>query len=33
LVAFFVKFFSLESCYAIFGIFTRYHITYHESMC
>jgi hypothetical protein len=32
LVAFFVKSFSLKPWYAMFGIFSRYHITYHDSM-
>jgi hypothetical protein len=32
LVAFFVKSFSLKPWYAMFGIFPRYHITYHDSM-
>jgi hypothetical protein len=32
LVAFFVKRFSLEPWYDMFGIFPRYHITYHDSM-
>jgi hypothetical protein len=29
---FFVKSFSLKPWYAMFGIFPRYYITYHESM-
>jgi hypothetical protein len=32
LVAFFVKTFFMKPWYAIFGIFPRYHITYHDSM-
>jgi hypothetical protein len=32
LVAFFVKSFSIKPWYAIFGIFPRYYITYHDSM-
>jgi hypothetical protein len=32
LVAFFVKSFSLKPWYAMFDIFPRYHITYHDSM-
>jgi hypothetical protein len=32
LVAFFVKTFPMKPWYAMFGIFPRYHITYHDSM-
>jgi hypothetical protein len=32
LVPFFVKRFSLKPWYAMFGIFPRYSITYHDSM-
>jgi hypothetical protein len=32
LVAFFVKSFSIKPWYAMFGIFSRYYITYHDSM-
>jgi hypothetical protein len=32
LVAFFVKCFSMKPWYAMFGIFPRYYITYHDSM-
>jgi hypothetical protein len=33
LVAFFVKIFSMKPWNAIFGIFPRYYIKYHDSMC
>jgi hypothetical protein len=32
LVLFFVKSFSMKFWYAMFGIFPRYYITYHDSM-
>jgi hypothetical protein len=32
LVPFFVKSFSMNHWYAMFGIFPRYYITYHDSM-
>jgi hypothetical protein len=32
LVAFFVKIFSIKHWYAMFGIFPRLYITYHDSM-
>jgi hypothetical protein len=32
LVAFFVKIFSMKHWYAMFGIFSRLYITYHDSM-
>jgi hypothetical protein len=32
LVPFFVKCFSIKPWYAMFGIFPRYYITYHDSM-
>jgi hypothetical protein len=32
LVPFFVKSFSMKRWYAMFGIFPRYYITYHDSM-
>jgi hypothetical protein len=32
LVAFFVKSFSMKHWNAMFGIFPRYYITYHDSM-
>jgi hypothetical protein len=32
LVPFFVKSFSMKPWHAMFGIFPRYHITYHDSM-
>jgi hypothetical protein len=32
LVAFFVKSFYMKHWYAMFGIFPRYYITYHDSM-
>jgi hypothetical protein len=32
LVAFFLKTFSMKPWYAMFGIFPRYHITYHDPM-
>jgi hypothetical protein len=32
LLAFFVKSFSIKHWYAMFGIFPRYYITYHDSM-
>jgi hypothetical protein len=32
LVAFFMKSFSMKPWYAMFAIFPRYYITYHDSM-